>query len=156
MNAISSGRRNSVSLGCLATAMLLSGCAVGPDFTKPEVPTPEGWLESADSALSTDTSDHRGWWKSFNDPALEALIQRAFDENQALEIAGLRVYEAHAQLGFAKGTMYPQIMSARLSADDIELSENAEPVSYLPPLTQAGVDTTYQTYRLGFDAAWEL
>jgi NodT family efflux transporter outer membrane factor (OMF) lipoprotein len=140
----------------VAAALMVSGCAVGPDFEKPDAPTPEGWLESAEAGVSTDASDHRDWWKSFNDPALEALIQRAFDENQALEIAGLRVYEAHAQLGFAKGTLYPQVMSARLSADDIELSENAEPVSYLPPLTQTGVDTKYQTYRLGFDAAWEL
>ena len=60
-------------------AWLLGGCAaVGPDFEKPEAPTPEGWLETADSALSTEASDHRDWWKNFNDPALEALIQRAF------------------------------------------------------------------------------
>ncbi len=139
-----------------ALVFVLSGCAVGPDFEKPDAPTPEGWLESAEGGVTTDSSDQRDWWKNFNDPALEALVQRAYQENQALEIAGLRVYEAHAQLGFARGTLYPQIMSARLSADDIELSENAEPVSYLPPLTQSGVDTEYQTYRLGFDAAWEL
>jgi len=143
-------------LALLGLTFVLAGCAVGPDFEKPDAPTPEGWLESAAAGVSTESSDQRDWWKSFNDPALEALIQRAYAENQVLEIAGLRVYEAHAQLGFAKGTLYPQIMSARLSADDIELSENAEPVSYLPPLTQTGVDTKYQTYRLGFDAAWEL
>ncbi|MGI9249394.1 MAG: efflux transporter outer membrane subunit [Woeseiaceae bacterium] len=155
MNANPTSFRRIVSFGSMAAALMLVGCAVGPDFEKPEVPTPEGWLETAEAQLPTDASDQRDWWRSFNDPALEALIQRAFEENQALEIAGLRVYEAHAQLGFARGTLYPQIMSARLSADDIELSENAEPVSYLPPLTQAGVDTEYQTYRLGFDAAWE-
>ena len=36
------------------------------------------------------------------------------------------------------------------------MSENAEPVSYLPPLSQLGVDSEYSTFRLGFDAAWEL
>lgn len=156
-------RYDNVRFGCarvvllVCLALVMTGCAaVGPDFEKPDVPTPEGWLETAEAGISTGVSDHRDWWKNFNDPALEALIERAFAENQELEIAGLRVYEAHAQLGFAKGTMYPQVMSARLSADAIQLSENAEPVSYLPPLTQAGVDTNYQTYRLGFDAAWEL
>jgi len=155
MNNFPFGCARVVLLGCLA--LVMTGCAaVGPNFEKPDVPAPEGWLETAEAGISTGASDHRDWWKNFNDPALEALIERAFAENQTLEIAGLRVYEAHAQLGFAKGTLYPQVMSARLSADDIELSENAEPVSYLPPLTQSGIDTNYQTYRLGFDAAWEL
>jgi NodT family efflux transporter outer membrane factor (OMF) lipoprotein len=137
-------------------ALLLNGCAVGPDFTKPDTPAPEGWLEAAGNQLTTDAGDQRDWWKSFNDPVLEALIERAYEGNQALEIAGLRVYEAHAQLGLARGTQYPQVMSARLSADDIELSQNGDPVSYLPPLTQAGIDSEFQNYRLGFDAVWEL
>jgi len=140
----------------IAASMLISGCMVGPNFRKPEMPTPEGWLETADASIDTAASDQREWWKSFGDPALEALIERAYAENQALEIAGLRVYEARAQLGFAVGTLYPQALGVRLSADNIELSENAEPVSYLPPLTQLGVDSEYSTYRLGLDAAWEL
>ena len=130
MNENPSRSRRTASFGILAAATLISGCVVGPDFQKPDVPTPEGWLETAEASISTDAGDHRDWWKSFNDPALEALIQEAYEGNQALEIAGLRVYEAHAQLGFAKGTLYPQIMSARLSGDNIELSETAEPVFF--------------------------
>jgi NodT family efflux transporter outer membrane factor (OMF) lipoprotein len=157
MNVIPSRGGKNTSFGCMAAALMLCGCAaVGPDFEKPEAPTPEGWLETAESKLSTDASDHREWWKSFGDPALEALIQRAYEENQALEIAGLRVYEARANLGFAVGTLYPQVTQARLSADGIQLSENSEPIAYLPPLVQQGVDTDFSTYRLGFDAAWEL
>ena len=89
-------------------------------------------------------------------PALEALIQRAYSDNLSLEIAGLRVYEGRAQLGFAVGTLYPQVAGARLSYDSIKLSENAEPVSYLPPVVQQGVDHNFSNYRLGFDTAWEL
>ena len=48
------------------------------------------------------------------------------------------------------------LFAARLSADGIQLSENSEPIAYLPPLVQQGVDTDFSTYRLGFDAAWEL
>ena len=157
MKVVPSGYGGNASFGCMAAALILCGCAaVGPDFEKPEAPTPEGWLESADSALSTQASDHREWWKNFGDPALDALIQRAYEENHALEIAGLRIYEAQASLGIARSTLYPQVGTARLSVDRIELSENAEPVSYLPPLTQTGIDTEYSTYRLGFDAIWEL
>ena len=157
MNTVASRLRSIASLSFLAGLLVLTGCAaVGPDFETPEAPTPEGWLEAGDSNLSTDTSDHQAWWSNFSDPALEALIQRAYKENQALEIAGLRVYEARAQLGVAVGNLYPQVMQARMSTDRIRLSENAEPVAYLPPAVQQGVDTDFTTYRLGFDAAWEL
>ena len=137
--------------------VLLGGCAaVGPDFERPDAPAPEGWLEADDPKISAEGGDHGEWWKTFGDPALEALVQRAYADNQALEIAGLRVYEARANLGFAVGTLYPQAVSARLSADRIELSENAEPLSYLPPAVQQGVETDFSTYRVGFDAVWEL
>ena len=89
----------------LAAVLLISGCMVGPGFEKPSVETPEGWLETAEDSISSSDSDHREWWKSFNDPALEELINRAYAENQALEIAGLRIYEARSQLGFAVGTL---------------------------------------------------
>ncbi|MEN8693163.1 MAG: efflux transporter outer membrane subunit [Desulfobacterales bacterium] len=145
------------ALGCLAAMLLLSGCAaVGPDFKKPDLPTPEGWLETADPRLSTEEGDYRDWWKSFADPALEALIQRAYQDNLALEIAGLRVYEARAQLGVAVGTLYPQRTQAYLSYEYFNLSENAEPISYLPPLVQEGVKTDFSNYRLGFGTVWEL
>lgn len=156
MNEIRSHSRTMACCAIAAVSLLISGCMVGPDFRKPEAPTPEAWMEAAEEAVNTAPTDQREWWKSFGDPALEALIERAFEENQALEIAGLRVYEARAQLGFAVGTLYPQAVSTRLSGDKIELSENAEPVSYLPELTQLGVDTEYSTYRLGLDTVWEL
>ena len=156
MKVVPSSYGGNASFGCMAAALMLSGCMVGPDFERPEAPTPEGWLESADSALSTEASDHREWWKNFGDPALEALIQRAYEENHELEIAGLRIYEAQASLGIARSNMYPQDGTARLSADRITLSENAEPLSNLPPQVQQGVETDFSTYRLGFDAAWEL
>ena len=145
------------AFGWLAVLLALSGCAaVGPDFQKPEAPTPEGWLEATDPKISNQSDDHADWWKTFGDPALEALIQRAYANNQALEIAGLRVYEARANLGFAVGTLYPQALQGRLSADNVELSENAEPVAYLPQPVRDGVDLDFNTYRLGFDAVWEL
>lgn len=143
-------------LGCLA-AVMLSGCAtVGPDFQKPEMPAPEGWMETSDSLIVSEAGDSREWWKSFNDPALEALIQRAYNNNLSLEIAGLRIHESRAYLGVAVGTLYPQSVQARTSADYIELSENADPISQFPPTVRKEIDTDFTTYRIGFDTVWEL
>ncbi len=157
MKAIPTHTTLKAALGCLTVMLLLSGCAtVGPDFQKPELPAPEGWLETADPSLSSEKDDHRDWWKNFADPALEALIQRAFHDNLTLEIAGLRVYEARANLGVAVGTLYPQSTQVGLSAERFKLSENAEPVSWLPPTVKEGVMTDFSNYRLGFGTVWEL
>lgn len=157
MKAIPTHTTLKAVLGCLIALLLLSGCAtVGPDFRKPELPAPEGWLEAGDPRMNTEGDDHRDWWKSFNDPALEELIQRAFENNLTLEIAGLRVYEARANLGVAVGTLYPQHTQVGLSAERFKLSENAEPVAILPPLVQEGVTTDFSNYRLGFGTVWEL
>ena len=149
--------RQCVTICCGVTAILLTACtAVGPNFQKPDAPVAEGWLESADDRISTEGGDYREWWKSFNDPALESLIQQAYENNPTLEIAGLRVYEGRAILGIATGLQYPQVQRIHAGVGSIRLSENAEPVSNLPPAVAQGVDTSFSNYRVGFDAIWEL
>jgi NodT family efflux transporter outer membrane factor (OMF) lipoprotein len=133
------------------------GCAtVGPDFETPESDVAEDWLETEDQRISSLSGDYGEWWKSFNDPVLESLIQQAAEQNKTLQIAGLRVFEARAILGVAAGNMYPQVQQAGGSVGRVEISENADPISTLPDSIRQSVDTSFGNYRLGFDAAWEL
>lgn len=137
--------------------IILTACTtVGPDFEKPDAPVAEGWLETAGESISIEGGDNRDWWKSFNDPALESLIQYAYENNPTLEIAGLRVYEGRANLGIASGLKYPQFQQLRGSIDRIELSENGDPIGNLPQPVIDASDTSFTNYRLGFDAIWEL
>ena len=143
--------------GVAVAALFLSACTnVGPDFEQPEGPEFEGWLESADERIAPDAGDHREWWKNFNDPALEALIQHAYRNNPTLEIAGLRVYEGRANLGIASGFKYPQIQRLSGGVERIQLSENAEPIGNLPQAVIDGADLSFTNYRVGFDAVWEI
>lgn len=139
-----------------ASAIFLSGCAVGPNFEKPQFDAPVSWLADDQKHFFSESQDHKDWWKNFSDPVLNNLVDRALAENQSLEIAGLRIYEGRSQLGLALGTLLPQGVSINAGANRTELSENAEPISYLPPLTQVGVDSEFSNHRLGFSAAWEL
>ncbi|MGI9317614.1 MAG: TolC family protein, partial [bacterium] len=144
--------------GSIFCAILLaSGCTtLGPDFETPESTVTESWADSIDPAITTESEEHREWWKNFNDPVLDTLVQRAYEQNLTLQIAGLRVHEARAILGRASGRLYPQVQSAGGSISRVELSENAEPVSNLPPEVGSLVDTSFSNYRLNLDAAWEL
>ncbi|MGD9290466.1 MAG: TolC family protein, partial [Desulfobacterales bacterium] len=136
-------------LGLIALAFALSGCTmVGPDYVKPTAPEPEQWLESDDPKFESEQGDFRDWWTVFNDPILSDLIQAAYQQNLPLQIAGLRIYEARAQLGIAFGFQFPQTQQALGSAQANQISKNAPNV--------AAADRYFTTADIGLDAAWEL
>ncbi len=89
-----------VRIMALATAGIgVAGCTmVGPDCETREAAVSEAWSDAADPALMTESEEHREWWKNFNDPALDTLIQTAYAQNLSLQIAGPRVHEARAIL----------------------------------------------------------
>ncbi len=135
--------------GLIALAFLFSGCTlVGPDYVKPTAQEPKEWLESTDPKIESKEGDFKDWWIVFSDPVLNDLIQAAYQQNLPLQIAGLRIYEARAQLGIAFGFQYPQTQQGLGSAQLNQISENAPNV--------AVADRYYSTYDIGLDAAWEL
>ena len=81
---------------------------VGPDFTTPDAPVAQQWLEAGDPSVRTDHQDYAAWWSAFNDPTLTGLVERAYSQNLTLMAAGARVIEARASLGIAIGQFYPQ------------------------------------------------
>jgi len=124
---------------------LLAACtAVGPDFEKPEVELPDSWGESDDNGIETSPINQPQWWRVFNDPVLDQLVETAWKQNNSLEIAGLRVLEARAQLGIAQGSQYPQ---SQLSAGN---------ASYTSPANNVGGGSNFWQYGIGASASWEI
>ncbi|MDE3736293.1 MULTISPECIES: efflux transporter outer membrane subunit [Pseudomonas] len=128
----------------------LGGCVrLGPDFQSPREPWVEHWSSPALEQMSLDRPepDFLQWWRVFEDPTLDALIAEADAYNASLEIAGLRVMEARAQLGIAVSGRYPQFQQA--SADSLYLDRD-----------QSGgrnpQDSHSWQYGAAFDIAWEL
>ena len=76
----------------------LSGClSVGPDYTKPTLTLPVNWVE-ANTALPGNSQDGlRMWWRSFNDPLLDRLVDQALERNQDIGIALARLRQARAE-----------------------------------------------------------
>ena len=140
----------------LIVVTTLSGCMLGPDYRVPQSNLPDDWLEPQGPGVVDASADQSQWWLSFNDPSLTALIDAASTNNQAIHIAGLRVYEARALLGRVKGSLYPQVQSGGLGASSVELSENTDLFSILPGPIANITDDSYEAYSVGLDAAWEL
>jgi NodT family efflux transporter outer membrane factor (OMF) lipoprotein len=126
---------------------------VGPDYQTPEAQVAERWSQALEAAVVAGTGDLESWWENFDDPILNELIDKAYSQNLGLQIAGLRVYEARALLGFTTGNLYPQSQSLGGSAATIEISENADPINSLPP---GLYDGEFDRYGTNLDAAWEL
>jgi NodT family efflux transporter outer membrane factor (OMF) lipoprotein len=142
--------------GALCLVTLTAGCtAVGPDFQRPEAATAETWLQADDERVDTTRAEYEDWWKVFEDPALDQLIDRAYNENLNLQVAGLRILEARAQLGFATGLKYPQSQSVGASFVRSKSSENAPPFSNLPGDVVDRIDTSVNFWSTSFDIAWE-
>lgn len=132
-----------------AVPALLSACApVGPDFVRPEVPANPEWLDGELAAFEPDAAKLEAWWQVLEDPVLDELIAVARRENNALEVAGLRVLESQARLNIAIGNKYPQqqVLAGDLSA--VGVSETAA--------NSATTDTRYTQLNAGVSVAWEI
>ncbi len=134
---------------CVAMAFLNGCAAVGPDFQKPSAPVAIDWIEQKDSRVKSEAADYSRWWTVFDDPVLNSLIELAYRQNPSLQVAGLRVLEARAQLGIAVGNLFPQQQQVTAAYTYNQTSQNA-------PNTAGGAQLSYQTYNYGINAAWEL
>jgi NodT family efflux transporter outer membrane factor (OMF) lipoprotein len=134
----------------LLILLLLTGCIkVGPNFTPPPAAVSQTWLDAGDQRVKTEATEYRNWWRVFNDPVLDRLIDRAYRENLSLRIAGVRVLEARAQLGIAVGGLFPQTQQAFGSFLYNRTSERA-------PEAVFSRNLNFRQSEIGVQAAWEL
>jgi NodT family efflux transporter outer membrane factor (OMF) lipoprotein len=142
----------------LFVAFLLFGCSVGPNFVRPKAEVSPSWLEEGDPRVKTTASDYRNWWKAFSDPVLDRLIDRAYQENLSLRIAGVRVLEARAQLGIATGRLYPQTQQASGSLQNIRTSERSQQAAFVQSSPGPPVGNLFEYWQdqIGLNATWEI
>ena len=77
---------------------VLSGCAMGPDYKRPDTAVPENHRGAAAPATEASFAD-LAWWDATTDPVLRKLVAEALEKNQDLKIAAARVEEYRAYAG---------------------------------------------------------
>ena len=132
----------------LGVVLTLTGCAVGPHYVKPVVSVNDSWRGMGSPQISAQPATESAWWKAFNDPVLEQLIQLAYKQNLTLRVAGLRIMEARATLGIATGNQYPQVQQAFAGVNGVGLSNNT--ANKTPEFSRY-----YAIDNLGLDVSWE-
>ncbi|MCK7612412.1 efflux transporter outer membrane subunit [Roseibium sediminicola] len=144
----------------LGGALFAGGCMVGPDFERPEAPVLDSWSKGANLPVDSRTgftsrsAQSVPWWHVFRDDTLNSLIAQAYRQNVGLQAAGVRVYQARAQLGIARGELFPQVQEINGSSKSIRFSAK-DP--FIRDLERIGLVNDHITrVQTGFDAGWEI
>ena len=143
------------ALTMIVLSALMAGCAVGPNYQRPLVPAPPQW--SAAEARGTKPGvpvELDQWWRSFHDPELDSLIQRAVAANYDLAQATARVEEARASLGLARSSYSPQINASSSATRDRQIGAGLVP----SPSGAVPVRFPYEIneYSSSVSLSWEL
>jgi multidrug efflux system outer membrane protein len=140
----------------------LMGCAVGPNYQMPDMRTPAMWSEAPQNGVTTQPLQRTRWWRTFNDPVLDALVERAVRANIDLRQAEARVREARALRGVAAADFWPTSNVSGSYARS-RRSENASAAQVGPlngsPTLGGGVpsgELEQGLFQSGFDARWEI
>ena len=134
----------------LSALLVLAGCAVGPDYAPP-LPPPlsasqfSGGAGQSHAGLVPGTVEVE-WWRTFDEPALVTLIQRALAANHDVGLAAARLAQATALLREDRQGYLPQ-GGAALAYEKSRLSKSE---------TLPGQPRRSESYRASVDASWEI
>ncbi len=144
-------RRNSAAAALVALAA--AGCAVGPDYRRPDAPVPGGFKEQQPpgqwkTAEPAAAGLGGKWWQLFGDPQLDTLEDKIAVSNQTLKAAAAQYLAALDQVRVARAGYFPTL-GAGASASAIGVSENQ------PTFVRGASKRDYNLFVLQGQAQWE-
>jgi NodT family efflux transporter outer membrane factor (OMF) lipoprotein len=136
----------------IALAAMLSGCAVGPAYERPQVDVPAQWrLDEPWTVARPDDAATRGpWWKRFGDAQLDALQEQALAASPTLQAATARLDQARAAVDLSSSGLFPQVSLAARAARQ-RTSANRPLSNYATP----NFSTVQNDFQLSFNVAYE-
>jgi outer membrane protein, multidrug efflux system len=126
-----------------ASGLLTSGCLVGPEYSKPVLPTPDT-IRGADPTIAGPGFGDAKWWDVIQDEQLQTLVRTAVVQNENVQLAAARVLEAEAQLGITRSDEFPTVTA------DVQAGGGRIAAQGSTPAQTAGA------LRIRGSTAWEL
>ncbi len=144
-----------------AVAILISGCAVGPNFHAPEPPQVGGYSREPQPDQTVGSGVHGGaaqrfaagldipgeWWTLFHSPSLNVIVEQALKANPTLQAAQATLREAKEQVYAAQGALFPQL-SGSASTTREQISGASFGFPGLTPLFTFNTATVNVSYLL--------
>lgn len=140
----------------LLCVSVLAGCAVGPDYRRPDMPLSNhyiGQVADINHSRVPSATELATWWQGFDDPLLTHFVQQALEQNLDLAQASARVLQARAGLGAANAALLP---SGAVNGSVARGQQSVE-----TPLGQVlnaspGYDRWGNAYEADLTASWEV
>src|SRR5689334_528338 len=140
------------SVVAIALCLLLTGCAMGPNYKRPVVQTPTEYRQPAPAAGTPEKASLSdvAWANLFNDEVITNLVKKALVQSNDLEAATQRVLEARAQLGVTRSQLAPQITAS--GGFTASRTSSIGSYNFVPPNSNLAVSYT----QAGLNLSWEL
>ena len=126
-----------------------NGFRVGPNYGEPDAPIAEEFSETESPVIDASSIVDTEWWRVFDDPDLEFLIDQLLEENLTLKAALWRINEARAIRNIAAGNLFPQFQVLNGQFFHNQASPNSDGFFPFAPITT-------RDWSTAFDAGWEL
>ncbi|WP_317205546.1 efflux transporter outer membrane subunit [Janthinobacterium sp.] len=143
------------TLFMLVAASLSAGCAVGPDYIRPDTRMPDRYLgqTAVEQRHATATADFIAWWGGFGDPQLTRFVTLALEQNLDLAQASARVAQARAGLGAANAALLP---SGNVNAQGARAYQSVETPLGQVLNSKPDFDRHGNAYEANLGAGWEV
>jgi NodT family efflux transporter outer membrane factor (OMF) lipoprotein len=133
----------------VSASLVAASCTLGPDYRRPEVPTPPNFRGTDSSATAAGSIADLQWSDLFKDPALTQLVSTALEHNFDLRIAAERVLQARAIYRVTRADQFPTVDG---SASVVSARASRSGATEIP--ANADRDVTFT--EAGFSLGWEL
>jgi multidrug efflux system outer membrane protein len=124
----------------------LSGCLLGPNYSRPAVDVPATYRFAQGEAAGIANA---AWWEQFQDPVLDQLIDTALLENRDVKIAAARVDEFRGQFVTTRSALFPQLAAGADASRQRASTAQGVPIP-------AGVNPVYNQFDATLSVAWEI
>jgi NodT family efflux transporter outer membrane factor (OMF) lipoprotein len=145
--------KSTISMALVAS--LTAGCAVGPDYVRPDTPLPNQFMGKAamDRRQAAASADLVAWWGGFGDPKLSRFITLALEQNLDLAQAVARVAQARAGAGAANAALLP---SGNINGQAARAYQSVETPLGRVLNTNPNFNRLGNAYEANLGASWEL
>jgi len=126
-------------------SVVSSSCTVGPNYKTPDAKVSDQWLANPAIAPHATGAAEIYWWRTFNDPVLNQLVEISLKQNLSLQAAGVRILETRATLNKSIGNLFPQQQGISSQSDYSKISSKTP-----------GAAADYTSSQTLFAASWEV
>ncbi|HMP56813.1 MAG TPA: TolC family protein, partial [Novosphingobium sp.] len=138
-------------------ALLLAGCAAGPDFAPPQMAGPAGYAPADAPNAAPGQTPAREWWKAFGSEELDELVARALAGNASLAASRATLQRAQERANAIAGRRLPQVdASAKVQHQQVNLSAIGIADRFAAAGAPAFANPEFDLYSLGAGVSYDL